>query len=200
MYDCSHKLTGKERDSESGLDMYGARYYGSSLGRFMTPDWAAKPVTVPYAEFGDPQSLNLYGYVRNNPVTRADADGHACADPATCSMEIGAGIGTVVEPGGGTVVGGTIGLVVGITIDAGLAGYALYQHFHPDNGGQNVPPPPSVPTNVSQGTPGTTATNLATGTPASTSQQGAVNTGPIESRSFSSGSKDRSRCKCRWEM
>ncbi len=38
-----YKFTGKERDSESGLDMFGARYYGSSLGRFMTPDWAAKP-------------------------------------------------------------------------------------------------------------------------------------------------------------
>jgi len=38
-----YKFTGKERDSESGLDMFGARYYGSSLGRFMTPDWAASP-------------------------------------------------------------------------------------------------------------------------------------------------------------
>ena len=35
-----YKFTGKERDSESGLDMFGARYYRSSLGRFMTPDWA----------------------------------------------------------------------------------------------------------------------------------------------------------------
>ena len=42
----------------------------------MTPDWAARPTGVPYAVFGDPQSLNLYGYVRNDPVTRADADGH----------------------------------------------------------------------------------------------------------------------------
>ena len=62
-------FTGKERDSESGLDMFGARYYGSSLGRFMTPDWAAKPITVPYANFGNPQSLNLYSYVTNNPLT-----------------------------------------------------------------------------------------------------------------------------------
>jgi RHS repeat-associated protein len=68
--------TGKERDSESGLDMFGARYYGSSLGRFMTPDWAAKPVTVPYAHFGNPQSLNLYSYVQNNPTTVGDPDGH----------------------------------------------------------------------------------------------------------------------------
>src|SRR5271154_766083 len=44
----SHKFTGKERDSESGLDNFGARYFGSSMGRFMTPDWSAKPQGVPY--------------------------------------------------------------------------------------------------------------------------------------------------------
>ena len=71
-----YKFTGKERDTESGLDMFGARYYGSSLGRFITPDWAAKPVTVPYAHFGNPQSLNLYSYVQNNPTTVGDPDGH----------------------------------------------------------------------------------------------------------------------------
>jgi len=69
-------LTGKERDTESGLDMFGARYYGSSLGRFMTPDWAASPTGVPYADFGNPQSLNLYGYVKNNPATLTDPNGH----------------------------------------------------------------------------------------------------------------------------
>src|SRR5579863_5776012 len=72
------KFTGKERDSESGLDMFGARYYGSSLGRFMTPDWAAKPITVPYANFGNPQSLNLYTFGKNNPRTFGDPDGHCC--------------------------------------------------------------------------------------------------------------------------
>jgi RHS repeat-associated protein len=80
----THKFTGKERDSESGLDMFGARYYGSSLGRFMTPDWAAKPTAVPYAYFGDPQSLNLYSYVGNNPLKRADPDGHCPADNPNC--------------------------------------------------------------------------------------------------------------------
>jgi RHS repeat-associated protein len=73
-----YTFTGKERDAESNLDMFGARYYGSSLGRFMTPDWAAKPTSVPYAKFGDPQSLNLYRYVRNSPLSRADLDGHGC--------------------------------------------------------------------------------------------------------------------------
>jgi RHS repeat-associated protein len=71
-----YKFTGKERDTESNLDSFGARCFASATGRFMTPDWAARPTTVPYAVFGDPQSLNLYTYVRNDPVTRADADGH----------------------------------------------------------------------------------------------------------------------------
>ena len=42
----------------------------------MLPDWAAVPTPVPYAEFSDPQSLNLYVYVRNNPLNKADVDGH----------------------------------------------------------------------------------------------------------------------------
>ena len=57
-----YKFAGKERDTESGLDMFGARYHRSSLGRFMTPDWAANPMAVPYAVFRNPQSLNLYSY------------------------------------------------------------------------------------------------------------------------------------------
>ncbi|HWR35382.1 MAG TPA: RHS repeat-associated core domain-containing protein [Clostridia bacterium] len=77
---CSEKylFTGKERDSETGLDYFGARYYGSNMGRWMSPDWAGAPEPVPYADFGDPQTLNLYGYVRNNPLSHADADGHCC--------------------------------------------------------------------------------------------------------------------------
>ena len=42
----------------------------------MGPDWAAAPTTVPYAKFGDPQSLNLYGYVENGPINRIDPTGH----------------------------------------------------------------------------------------------------------------------------
>ena len=71
-----YKFTAKERDTESQLDYFGARYYANATGRFMSPDWAAKPVTVPYAQFGDPQSLNLYSYVRNSPIVRIDYDGH----------------------------------------------------------------------------------------------------------------------------
>ncbi len=71
-----YKFTGKERDAESGLDEFGARYYSSSLGRFTIPDWTAKPTAVPYADFANPQSFNLYGYAKNNPVSNADPDGH----------------------------------------------------------------------------------------------------------------------------
>jgi RHS repeat-associated protein len=69
-------FTGKERDTESGNDYFGARYYASSMGRFMSPDWSAKVTPVPYAKLSDPQSLNLYAYVGNNPMTRFDPDGH----------------------------------------------------------------------------------------------------------------------------
>jgi RHS repeat-associated protein len=69
-------FTGKERDSESGLDDFDARYYSSSMGRFMSPDWSTAPTGVPYADFSNPQSLNLYGYVKNNPLNATDPDGH----------------------------------------------------------------------------------------------------------------------------
>ena len=70
-----HHFTGKERDTESGLDYFGARYYASNFGRWMSPDWSAKAEPVPYAKLDNPQSLNLYNYVGGNPLSKADADG-----------------------------------------------------------------------------------------------------------------------------
>jgi len=89
-------FTGKERDAESGNDYFVARYYESNMGRFLTPDWSAKLAAVPYAKLGNPQTLNLYSYVGNNPLSAVDPDGHqntpggtqcgqtvsiACSDP-----------------------------------------------------------------------------------------------------------------------
>jgi RHS repeat-associated protein len=74
----NYKFTGKERDpgSEGGNDYFGARYYASSTGRFLSPDWIDDAVPIPYADTSNPQSMNLYSYAGNNPITRGDADGH----------------------------------------------------------------------------------------------------------------------------
>jgi RHS repeat-associated protein len=80
------KFTGKERDSETGLDYFGARYMSSAQGRFTSPDSAADEilsVPIPYADLQNPQSLNLYSYVQNNPLRYTDPDGHdyhVCVD------------------------------------------------------------------------------------------------------------------------
>lgn len=86
-----HRFTGKERDAESELDYFGARYYNSGMGRWMSPDWSAKAEPIPYAKLGDPQSLNLYAYVSNNPLRSTDPDGHKensdpCANQKGCSV------------------------------------------------------------------------------------------------------------------
>ena len=70
------RSSGKERDSETGLDYFGARYYGSAMGRFLSPDWSAAPLPVPYADLHNPQTLNLYAYVTNNPLRSIDPNGH----------------------------------------------------------------------------------------------------------------------------
>src|ERR1700675_2418597 len=83
----THKFTGKEHDPETNNDYFGARYYSSTMGRFLTPDWAATPVPIPYAVMGNPQTLNLYSYVENNPITGTDPDGHTDKDGSTCEQQ-----------------------------------------------------------------------------------------------------------------
>jgi RHS repeat-associated protein len=66
----NQKFTQKERDNESGLDYFLARYYSSAQGRFTSPDDIRNDSHV-----GDPQSWNRYAYVRNNPLHYIDPTG-----------------------------------------------------------------------------------------------------------------------------
>ena len=65
------KFTGKERDQETGLDYFGARYYGSKIGRFTTVD----PVVNIKASLLNPQRWNRYSYSLNSPIRFNDPDG-----------------------------------------------------------------------------------------------------------------------------
>jgi RHS repeat-associated protein len=65
------KFTSKERDAETGLDYFGARYFSSAQGRFTSAHNGAGPF-----DFIDPQSLNRYTYGFNRPTTVIDPDGH----------------------------------------------------------------------------------------------------------------------------
>ena len=62
-------LTLKERDNETGLDYFEARYYSSTQGRFSGADDSKYSIRT------DPQTWNLYEYVRNGPLTRTDPTG-----------------------------------------------------------------------------------------------------------------------------
>jgi RHS repeat-associated protein len=132
--------TGKERDTESGNDYFGARYYASSMGRFMSPYWSAKEDSLPYAQLDDPQSLNLYSDVRNNPLAQTDPDGHCCEEligVATDAIEdfalshpgvVDAVAGPIVESAssgaGSSLLGSALGIGRGVV--GGIVGAMIY--------------------------------------------------------------------------
>jgi RHS repeat-associated protein len=93
------KFTGKERESETGLDYFLARYYSSAQGRFTSPDefkggivdpftgqQVGQPGPLPYADIADPQTLNKYAYVRNNQLRYVDPDGHVIDELADAAF------------------------------------------------------------------------------------------------------------------
>ncbi len=123
------QFTGKERDAESALDYFGARYMSSAQGRFTSPDWSASPQAVPYADLSDPQTLSLYSYVRNNPLSKTDPDGHCIpgcifdaviygeTHPRATQAVLGAGklavgVGLIATVAGGDLPGGAMGTIL----------------------------------------------------------------------------------------
>ena len=85
----NYKFEGKERDSETGNDDFGARYYSNRFGHWLSPDWSTVPVPVPYASLTNPQTLNLYSMVADDPETFADLDGHIQLASQGTSIEAG---------------------------------------------------------------------------------------------------------------
>jgi RHS repeat-associated protein len=63
----NQKFTGQERDAETSLDFFQARYYASGVMRFMSPD----PLRLS-AFLDNPQSWNMYSYAYNRPLEFVD--------------------------------------------------------------------------------------------------------------------------------
>jgi RHS repeat-associated protein len=81
------RFTGKERDGESGLDYFGARYFLGAQGRFTSPD----PLSAS-RKASNPQTWNRYTYALKNPLKFVDPDGlevpDSCVKDPTCTIVI----------------------------------------------------------------------------------------------------------------
>jgi RHS repeat-associated protein len=110
-----HRFTGKERDAESGLDYFGARYLSAAQGRFTGAD----PVLNLQATIPNPQRWNRYAYVSNNPLAKVDPDGaderHVLAaqgEAAAVEMLRKEGFTVALDPGRKAVQAGGFDFVV----------------------------------------------------------------------------------------
>lgn len=95
------RFTGKERDGESGLDFFGARYVSSAQGRFTSPD----PISGTVLHILNPQRWNMYAYAVNNPLAYTDPDGRdaIAVKFGNLAMNLGhAGVASVHHDGKGT--------------------------------------------------------------------------------------------------
>ncbi len=125
----THKFTGKERDAESGLDDFEARYFSSSLGRFGSPD----PNNAG-AINEDPQTWNGYSYVRNNPLRYTDPDGlsfNFCVDNGkggqNCSTYLNDQDFYAAAGADGAILSG--GIIYAKDGNGGYVAAGTYEHF-----------------------------------------------------------------------
>jgi len=126
------KFTGKERDTETGLDYFGARYYGAKVGRFTTVD----PVYTWNDNLLDPQRWNRYAYARNNPLKYVDPDGKVIFDYQAFKGYVGeaasfgqAGHGYVVPTVAALAAAGSVATDVLLAIGVGEAFQAARAGF-----------------------------------------------------------------------
>jgi hypothetical protein len=107
--------------------------WSHEMGRFLSPDYneaGDDPDPVPYADLANPQSLNLYGYVGNNPISRRDENGHVCDQGAvvngvftfSCvnSPQMDEGAVIAGDNGLGLFVGAGLGKLAGMGIEAAI--------------------------------------------------------------------------------
>jgi len=124
------KFTGQIRDSETRMDFFTARYYGSALGRFLSPDPANAG-----ADPTDPQSWNAYAYVRNNPLALVDPMGLCTFDAE----------GNAVEDENGACYEGGFGGSVTVVAQAPEAIPLIWVSFPSGSGTDQNPPPTPLP-------------------------------------------------------
>ena len=126
------KFTGKERDSETGLDYFGARYFSAAQGRFTSPDPLIHPSSSPKGMVGflsNLQNWNKYAYVINNPLLRIDPDG--MADYLYIQSN-------VAKSTGASLTAGHANLVRYNTDTKRTTTYGLWPDSHPDIAGAGL--------------------------------------------------------------
>ncbi len=99
-YTNDYKFTGKELDSETGLQYFGARYYDNAQGQFTSAD----PIFLALGSgelnnLEDPQFWNSYAYGRNNPYRMVDPDGQAFWDVVRTVARVERTVGNVLTLG-----------------------------------------------------------------------------------------------------